>query len=155
MCRARNPPGRVVLRSRQPVAGQRGAGSTVGIERIGLAFEAAGGLDRPAHLDCVDTGRDDRPGQPGSVTGRPLDPDPLHLSQRGQEPDGRGVAGAGRRELLIGYCRSGHGDGGDVDGVGVGVCAGDDGRGFCQDGGVPSDLMVGGGHTGQGGQTRH
>jgi hypothetical protein len=39
--------------------------------------------------------------------------------------------------------------------TGVGVRAGDDERGFRQDDGVPSDLMLGAAHTGQGGQTRH
>ena len=39
-----------------------------------------------------------------------------------------------------------------MDGVEVGVCASDDERGFCQDGGVPSDPELVGEHTGRAGR---
>lgn len=140
------PCGGVVFRGSQPVAGQRGTGGAVGIEGVGLAFETAGGLDRPSHLDDLDARSSESPGESGAVAGGALDPDPLHLPQRGQKSDGCGVAGAGGWELPVTDRRTGHRDRRDVDGVGVGVRAGDDERGFCEDDGVPSDLMLVG-HT--------
>jgi hypothetical protein len=109
------------------VAGQRDAGCGVGIQRIRLALAAARGAVGPADLDHLDPGALQRSGQSGPVAGGSFHPGDEHGAEALSPCDRRGIAGRARRKLRIPQELSSVRDGGQMNGVQMGVGADDDG----------------------------
>jgi hypothetical protein len=79
--------------------GQHLSGRGLGVDRVGLALPGPGGLLRAVHLDHVDPGDQQMPGQPGAIRAGRLHPDRTDQPMTGDPVQQLLVARPGGREL--------------------------------------------------------
>ena len=123
------------------VAGQRGAGGTVGIERVGFSLPAPGCPVGSVDFNDVNSVGLQCLCESGAVAAGALDSCGDDVTKAAGPADRGPVAGGVGAEFGVAERLAGVGDGGDVDGVQMGVGADDDSAWGCHDGGVLSVVM--------------